>query len=195
MTDVPQNPKDFFTQYIPERFTAFKESFAGKSSMGSMVFRVSGQGEWTLSLKDGELAVSDGMQDDVIIQVTVSESDFGPVFVVAASMQEGEPIKPEQQVMAFKALTIDAERAKLVRGIAGTVAFVIDAGDKKHQLAITPGKAEPKLEGPDCRLECKMNDFIDMQMGKQNPMQLAMAGKIKIIGNAQIPMALSGVFV
>lgn len=195
MTDVPQNPKGFFTQYIPERFQAFKASFAGKSSMGSMVFRVSGQGEWTLRLKDGALDVSDGMQDDVIIQVTVSEADFGPVFVQAASLQEGEPIKPEQQVMAFKALTIDSERAKLVRGIAGTVAFVIDAGEAKHQLAITPGKGDPKLEAPDCRLECKMNDFIDMQMGKQNPMQLAMAGKIKIIGNAQIPMALSGVFV
>ncbi len=39
-----------------------------------------------------------------------------------------------------------------------------------------------------------MNDFIDMQTGKQNPMQLAMGGKMKIVGNAQIPMALSGVF-
>jgi putative sterol carrier protein len=39
-----------------------------------------------------------------------------------------------------------------------------------------------------------MSDFMDMQTGKQNPMQLAMAGRIRIIGNAQIPMALSGVF-
>jgi len=195
MTDVPDSPKEFFERYIPERFAAFKAGMAGKTSTGSMVFRVSGVGEWTLRLSDGELAVSEGMQDDVILQVTVSSEDFGPIFVQAAMLQEDEPIKPEQQVMAFKALTIDSERTKLVQNIAGTVAFVIDAGEETHQLFITPGKGEPKLEGADCRLECKMNDFVDMQTGKQNPMQLAMGGKIKIVGNAQIPMALSGVFV
>jgi hypothetical protein len=195
MTDVPDTAKEFFTQYIPSRFDAFKGGLAGKTSVGSMVFRVSGEGEWTLRLKEGELEVSEGMQDDVIIQVTVAADDFKPIFVQAAVLQEDEPLKPEAQVMAFKALTIDAERAKLVRNIAGTVAFVIDAGDAMHQLFITPGSATPKSESPDCRLECKMNDFIDMQTGKQNPMQLAMGGKIKIIGNAQIPMALSSVFV
>jgi hypothetical protein len=195
MTDVPESPKEFFTQFIPSRFEALKQGLAGKSSVGSMVFRVSGEGEWTLRLKDGDLEVVEGMQDDVIIQVTVSPEDFQPIFVQSAVMQEGVEIKPDQQVMAFKALTIDSERAKLVRGIAGTVAFVIDAGAVTHKLGITPGGGEAKLEAPDCKLECKMNDFMDMQMGKQNPMQLAMSGKIRIVGNAQIPMALSGVFV
>jgi len=40
-----------------------------------------------------------------------------------------------------------------------------------------------------------MGDFMDMQTGKLNPMQLALSGRIRILGNAQIPMALSGVFV
>jgi putative sterol carrier protein len=39
-----------------------------------------------------------------------------------------------------------------------------------------------------------MSDFIDMQTGKRNPVELAMAGKVRIIGNAQIPLALSSVF-
>jgi putative sterol carrier protein len=172
-----------------------KQALAGKTSAGSMVFRVAGAGEWSLRLANGELSVVDGMQDDVIIQVTVSQDDFKPIFVQGAVLQEGEPIRPEQQVMAFKALTADSERVKLVKNIAGTVAFVIDDQGKQHKLAITPGKGEPKLDNPDCRLECKMSDFIDMQTGKQNPMQLAMGGKIRIVGNAQIPMALSGVFV
>ncbi|MBK7578863.1 MAG: SCP2 sterol-binding domain-containing protein [Myxococcales bacterium] len=195
MTDVPETPKEFFTAYLPSRFEAMKAGLAGKSSNGSMVFRVSGAGEWTLRLKDGELEVSDGMQDDVIIQVTVAAEDFAPIFVQGAILQEGQEIKPEQQVMAFKALTVDAERVKLVKGIAGTVAFVVEAEGGSHKLGITPGSGAPKLDAPDCRLECKMNDFMDMQTGKQNPMQLAMSGKIKIVGNAQIPMALSGVFV
>jgi hypothetical protein len=194
MTDVPDSPKEFFTQFLPSRFEALKAGLAGKSSSGSMVFRVQGAGEWSMRLKDGEIEVSEGMHDDVIIQVTVSSEDFKPIFVQGAIMQGDAEIKPEQQVLAFKALTVDAERVKLVQNIAGTVAFVVDAGGATHRLAITPGKAEPKIDAPDCRLECKMSDFMDMQTGKQNPMQLAMGGKIKIVGNAQIPMALSGVF-
>jgi putative sterol carrier protein len=195
MTDVPESPKEFFTQYIPSRFGALKAGLAGKSSNGSMVFRVSDVGEWSLTLAQGELVVTEGMKDDVIIQVTVSSEDFEPIFVQGALMQGDAEIKPEQQVMAFKALTVDEERVKLVKNIAGTVAFVVDAGGKSHKLSITPGSGAPKLDAPDCRLECKLNDFMDMQTGKQNPMQLAMSGKIKIVGNAQIPMALSGVFV
>jgi putative sterol carrier protein len=126
--------------------------------------------------------------------VTVKQEDFQPIFVQGAVMQEGQPVKAEQQVMAFKALTADAERVKLVKNIQGTVAFVIDAGEKSHTIAITPGSGAPKLDNAECKLECKMNDFIDMQTGKANPMQLAMGGKMKIVGNAQIPMALSGIF-
>ncbi len=191
---VPESPTEFFTQYIPQRFEAVKAGLAGKSSSGSMTFRVLDGGEWSLRLKDGELAISEGMDDDVIIQITVSEQDFQPIFVQGAVQQEGEPIKPEAQVLAFKALTIDSERAKLVRAVVGSVAFVVADGDNFHKLVITPGTAAPKLEDADCRLECSMNDFMDMQTGKQQPLQLAMSGRIKIVGNAQIPMALSGVF-
>jgi putative sterol carrier protein len=194
MTDVPESPKEFFSQYLPSKFESLKAGLAGKSSNGSMVFRVQGAGEWTMRLNNGELEVSEGMQDDVIIQVTCNPEDFKPIFVQGAAMQGDVELKPEQQVMAFKALTVDAERVKLVKNIVGTVSFVVDAGGATHKLAITPGNAAPKLDAPDCKLECKMNDFMDMQTGKQNPMQLAMAGKIKIVGNAQIPMALSGVF-
>src|SRR5512135_1619199 len=117
MSDVPESPEEFFTHYIPSRFEALGAGLAGKSSSGSMVFRVSGSGEWSMSLVDGKLAVEAGMKDDVIIQVTVSSADFKPIFVQGAELQEGTPVKPEQQVMAFKALTVDSERAKLVRNI------------------------------------------------------------------------------
>ncbi|HMJ14953.1 MAG TPA: SCP2 sterol-binding domain-containing protein, partial [Polyangiaceae bacterium] len=62
-------------------------------------------------------------------------------------------------------------------------------------LVLTPGSAAPNLDAPECRIECLMGDFMDMQTGKLNPMQLALSGRIRILGNAQIPMALSGVFV
>ncbi|MEZ4223557.1 MAG: SCP2 sterol-binding domain-containing protein [Polyangiaceae bacterium] len=195
MSDVPDSPEAFFTQYIPARFDSVKGGLAGKTSNGSMTFRVLGAGEWSLRIKDGELVVTSGMADDVVLQVTANQADFGPIFVQGAVQQEGAPIGAEQQVLAFKVLTVDAERIKLVKGIVGSVAFVIDSDGTTHHLAITPGTQTPKLDDAECRLEVKMNDFMEMQTGKQNPMQLAMSGKIKIVGNAQIPMALSGVFV
>ncbi len=194
MSEVPEDAKTFFTQYLPSRFELTKSAFAGKTSNGSMVFRVVDGGEWSLRLQAGELEIADGMHDDAILQVTVSAEDFKPIFVRGAELQEGVTIKPEQQVMAFKALVLDAERAKMVRSMGGTVAFVIADGGRTHRLAVTPGGGAPKLEQPDCRLECNMNDFMEMQTGKQLPMQLAMAGKIRIVGNAQISMALAGVF-
>ncbi len=151
---VPDSPAEFFTQYIPQRFEAVKAGLAGKSSSGCMTFRVLDGGEWSLRLTDGELSISEGMEDDAIIQITVSGQDFQPIFVQSAVQQEGEPIKPEAQVMAFKALTIDSERAKLVRDVVGSVAFVVADGDNFHKLIITPGTAAPKLEDADCRLEC-----------------------------------------
>jgi putative sterol carrier protein len=74
------------------------------------------------------------------------------------------------------------------------VAFVVTDDGRPHKLVITPGSAAPNVEEPECRIECLMGDFMDMQTGKLNPMQLAMSGRIRILGNAQIAMALSSVF-
>lgn len=191
---VPDSPEEFFSKFIPGRFNELKAALAGKTSAGSICFRVTDVGEWSYALENGELGVGTQMRDDAIVQVTVSKEDFGHVFVQAAQQQGDAPLKADNQVMAFKAVTIDAERAKLVRGIQGTVVFAILDGGSTRKLAITPGTASPKIDAPDCKLEVAMSDFIDLQMGKAQPLQMAMSGKMKIIGNAQIPMALSGVF-
>lgn len=194
MTDVPESPEEFFGTYIKQRYDAVKAGLLGKSSNGSMTFRVLGIGEWSLRLVDGELSITSGMSDDVVIQVTVRPEDFKPIFVRGAELQEGEPLRPDQQMLAFKVLTVDADRVKLVKGVKGNVAFVVRDADRAHSVVVTPGSAPPNLDNPDCRLECLMGDFMDMQTGKVNPIQLAMNGRIRIVGNAQVPMALSSVF-
>ena len=195
MSAVPESPEPFFCEYIPQRFEGVKGGLAGKTSAGAMTFRVVDVGEWSLRLLNGELLVSKGLADDVVLQVSVSAQDFKPIFVHGAELQEGEELRPDQQILAFKVLTVDAERVKLVKSVPGNVAFVIRDGDRAHRVVVTPGSAAANLEAPDCRLECMMSDFMDMQTGKRNPMELAMSGKIKIIGNAQLPIALSSVFV
>ncbi len=191
---VPETPSEFFQQYIPQRFEAVKASLAGKTSIGSMVFRVLDAGEWNLRLDRGELRIASGMPDDVVIQVSVTERDFKPIFVRGAELQEDEAFVPDRQILAFKVLTVEPERINLVRAVRGNVAFVIRSEGETHTIIVTPGSAKPDFEKPDCRLECAIGDFIDMQTGKRNPVELAMAGKVKIIGNAQIPLALSSVF-
>jgi putative sterol carrier protein len=195
MTDVPEDPQDFFSEYVPKRFERVKSSLSGKTSSGSMTFRVSDIGEWSYRLVSGELAVNAGMADDALLQITVAAADFKPFFVHGAELQEGAEIRPDAQILAFKVLAVEQERAKLIESVTGTVAFVVTDGDRQHKLFVTPGRALPNTAAADCRLECAMSDFMDLLLGKQNPMQLAMAGRIRIIGNAQIPMALAAVFV
>jgi len=192
---IPNTPKEFFCEYVPERFSELAPDFSAVSSNGSMVFRLLGGEEFSYRLTDGRLELEAGMQEDVILQVSLSPEDFNPVLVRSAEAQEGRKISAEHRIMAFKALTADAQKTSLVRGIRGTVAFVVQDGGATHRIYVTPGPSEPNTESPDCRLECSMTDFLEMQMGSSNPMQLAMSGKIRIVGNAQIPMALSSVFV
>lgn len=193
MSDVPESPSDFFKSYIPARVAASQNRLAGKTSAGAMTFRVLDAGEWSLRIKEGVLEIEEGMSDDVLLQLSVRGADFGPIFVEAARSHASTP-SPEHELFAFKALSTPPERAKLVRAILGTMAFVIQDGDTSRTLAVTPGSQAPKVDAPDCRLECTMIDFQDMQSGKTQPIQLVMGGKMKMVGNAQIAMALSGVF-
>jgi len=162
---VPETPSEFFQQYIPRRFEAVKASLSGKTSIGSMVFRVLDAGEWSLRLDKGELCIGSGMPEDVVIQVSVTERDFKPIFVRGAELQEDEAFVPDRQILAFKVLTVDPERINLVRAVRGNVAFVIRSEGETHTIIVTPGSAKPDFEKPDCRLECAIGDFIDMQTG------------------------------
>jgi len=101
MSSVPESPDPFFREYIPKRFEGVKAGLAGKTSAGAMTFRVLDVGEWSLRLKNGELEVSVGPAEDVVLQVSVSAEDFKPIFVHGAELQEGEPLRADQQILAF----------------------------------------------------------------------------------------------
>ncbi len=192
MTEVPESPKEFFMQYLPAKFTEFRDTFSGKSSAGSMLFRIHEGDEWTIRLNDGKLEVSEGAADDTILQVTIPAKDFIDVMVEGARAQSGN-LAPEAQVMALKALTVDQARIAEVLKVKGSVAFVVTDGDSVRKLVITPGNQAANVDSPECKLECQMSDFIQLQTGKQLPIQLAMSGKMRIVGDASLPMALNAV--
>lgn len=191
---VPADPETFFTRYVPERFAAIASGLAGKTSPGSLCFRVIGAGEWVLRLRDGALSVEAGTADDTIVQISVRREDFEPLVVRGAERLEQEPASLDGQLVAFRALSLDEERANLIRGISGNVALSVVDGEARSRVVLTPGTATPNFDAPECEVSIELADFLALQQGRQNPIELLMANKIRITGNAQIALALSGLF-
>ena len=57
-------------------------------------------------------------------------------------------------------------------------------------LVITLGSATPKLDNPDCELECALEDLWAIQSGASNAFELLMAGKLHLTGKIELAMAL-----
>ncbi len=192
--DVPVSPEAFFTQYIPARFSGLP-GFERVSSEGSAVFTVPEVGVWAFRLRTGQLTVEPGVAEDAVVRITVPQASFEPIVVRGTERMAGLALSPDKQMLAFRALTLDAERIAQIRSVTGSVCFAVRDAAVTHRLYVTPGRAEPNLAAPECEISCEAEAFWGLQTGAQNPIELLMSGKIKIAGDAQIPMALSSLFV
>jgi hypothetical protein len=168
MSSVPSSPDAFFSSYIPARFAELI-GFEHASSAGNVVFTVPGVGAWAYWLTAGKLLVAAGARPDTIVTITIPEASFEPIVVAGATRLAGQALSPERQLLAFRALTLDAERVSSIRSVAGSVSFAV--------------------------ISCESEAFWGLQSGSHNPIELLMGGKLRIAGDAQIPMALSSLFV
>lgn len=191
---IPSSPESYFTAYIPQRFSGLP-GFEQVSSLGSIAFSVPEVGRWSLQLQKGQLVCEPGLASDVIVRITIPEASFEPIVVRGTERMALLALSPEKQMLAFRALTLDAERVAQVRAVTGSVSFAVLDGTSNHRVYVTPGTAEPNLAQPECEISCESEAFWGLQTGTQNPFELLMNGKIKITGQAQIPMALSSLFV
>ena len=130
-----------------------------------------------------------------MVRITIPQASFEPIVVRGTERMAGLALAPEKQMLAFRALTLDAERLTQIRSVVGSVSFAVLDGKSSHRVYVTPGSAEPNLAQPECEISCESEAFWGLQTGTQNPIELLMSGKIKIAGDAQIPMALSSLFV
>ena len=192
MSDVPASPEAFFTTYLPERLKA--TALPQVSSVGSVVFSVPGSGAYSFRVVSGTLSVESAARTDAIVTVTIPEQSFEILVVRGVALLDGQEVDPQRQLLAFRALALDAERANLIRSVKGTVAFVVVDGAQTHRAYVTPGTSSVNTAAPECEVACDASVFWDLQSGKQNPFELLMAGKIRISGDAQIPMAMSSLF-
>lgn len=191
---IPSSPETFFTQYIPERFSGLP-GFEQVSSQGSVAFAVPEIGVWAFRMRVGELLCELGLPSDPVVRITIPQASFEPIVVRGTERMAGLALSPEKQMLAFRALTLDSERVAQIRSVVGSVSFAVLDGNVSHRVYVTPGSAEPNLTAPECEISCESEAFWGLQTGTQNPIELLMSGKIKISGDAQIPMALSSLFV
>ena len=194
MIDVPASPEVFFTQFIPTRFSGLP-GFERVSSAGSVVFSVPEVGVWAFRMRTGQLVQEPGVPSDSVVRITIPSASFEPIVVRGTERMAGLALSPEKQMLAFRALTLDAEHVAQIRSVVGSVSFAVLDGASTFRVYVTPGTAEPNLSAPECEVSCASEAFWGLQTGSQNPIELLMSGKIKIAGQAQIPMALSSLFV
>lgn len=195
MSPVPTKPAEFFGSWLPEAFEPLAARLGAKNSPGALVFQVGEDAPLALRIELGRINVSNGVPGDTIAQVRLTEGAFEPIVVRGAELLSAEQKSSETHLLVLRALTLDSERVGIIRGVPGSVAFVLKAGSEEHRLLLTPGTQTPNIQAPECTVRCQLDDFLAMQRGETNPFELMMNGKIQISGDAQIPMALSSLFV
>jgi hypothetical protein len=186
---APSSPGEFFENYLPTWFG----SAAGTqtSSAGALVFHV-GPDTFALRLEAGTLRVSRGNVIDAILQVSMSEADF------AELIHQGEELfrsAANDRLLALRSLSLDAERAKLIRNVDGSVAFEITDGELVRSLLLSPGVAVAGSAPPACTVRVAAVDFWALSRGDKNPFELLMDGKIRMQGRMDVAMALSSVLI
>lgn len=190
MSEIPRSPERFFKEYVPAEMARLKSTLGDRSSAGAVAFEVTGGGTWSLSLDHGNVRVTEGLTPDVLVRLTLTADDFEPIVVLGAE-RLGSEGGLERQLVAARVLTVDAERARLIREAPGSVALKLAGPNgQTHRLVVTLGAGAPKLDAPDCELECALEDLWAIQSGARNPFELLMDGKLKLTGKVELAMAL-----
>ena len=70
-----EKPADWFVNVLPDKAKDPKKT---KGFEGAFAFKITGDegGQWTAVIKDGDLTVNDGVQDDAVFVITVKSEDF-----------------------------------------------------------------------------------------------------------------------
>jgi hypothetical protein len=194
VSQAPRSPREFFEAYLPSWFAGpggAQAASAGVTSPGALVFHV-GPDSFSLRLESGKLLVSSGGSTDAILQVSLSEADFGELMRQAAPLFESGA---SDRLLALRSLSLDAERAKMIRNVDGSVAFEISEADVVRRLLLSPGVAVAGGSPPACTVQVAAADFWALSRGDKNPFELLMDGKIRMQGRMDVAMALSSVLV
>jgi len=190
MSEIPRSPERFFNDYVPAEVARLKGTLGERSSAGAVAFEITGGGSWSLSLENGAVRVSPGVAADVLVRLTFGAGDFEPI-VIGGAERLGNETGLDRQLVAARVLTLDADRARLIREAPGSVGLKLaGANGQTHRLLVTLGAGASTLDAADCELECALEDLWAIQSGTRNPFELLMDGKLKLTGKVELAMAL-----
>lgn len=214
----------FLPEYVAQLLSSGQEPRASSSSRSTLVgrgpapvgvgLRVVGAGEWTLSIVERQLVVATGVSPDVALQVSLQNRDFEAlvltplrraVELVADRPSAGSPIlgspisssgpAPSTPASLWSRLgRWDEETVELLRRQSGGILLRVEDGGVSRHIALTPGVEPYSLESAECIIDCSLADLARVQTRRANPLDLFYAGQIRISGDAQIALAMAGLF-
>ncbi len=189
MSSAPPAPREFFEAFLPAWFAANGGATTNASSPGSLVFHVDAE-TYALRLDAGKLVVAAGSSAEAILQVSLRSPDFAELIRGAQPLLDAGA---SDRLLALRSLSLDAERAQMIRQVDGSVAFEVTDASDVRTLLLTPGASVVGAAPPACTVRVASVDFWALSRGEKNPFELLMDGKIRMQGRMEVAMALSSV--
>jgi SCP-2 sterol transfer family protein len=209
---VPETPEAFFTEFLPA-FIDSSRSVPGAStkdagwrarravSSAGVAVRVVGVGEWTLRVSEQALAVSPGVADDVALQLSLRGEDFATLVVepMRRALAATQASSASESALAARSFwtrlgRFDEETVQLLRQQEGRILVRVDDAGRSRNVALTPGLQQWSLDTAECQIDCELSALRALQDKQKNPLDLFYEGQIRISGDAQIALALAGLF-
>ena len=205
---VPDEPRRLLTEFLPQFFAQItsipaREGGARPSLEGrapapvGVAVRVEGEGEWTFRIVAGGLLVEPGVAADVALQISLAARDWGPLVVTplrrAIEANGGVQSAPKASLW-LRLGRWDAETVDLLRRQPGRVLVRVDDAGTSRNVALSPGTQPHSLETAECIIDCALDDLLELQAKRKNPLDLFYEGKIRISGDAQVALAMAGLF-
>lgn len=170
----------------------------GPSTAGVAV-RVVGVGEWTLRLAQRALQTSAGVADDVALQLSLRAEDFVPLVIEPTRRALQSPDAAAARARAGRGFwtrlgRFDDETADLLRRQEGRILVRVNDAGTSRNIALTPGAQQYSLDSAECCIDCDLAALASVQEKSKNPLDLFYEGQIRITGDAQIALAMAGLF-
>lgn len=184
--ELPDNPHDFFTAIVPERFGEVGKGIA--QGPGSVCFDILGHGQWSLEIIEEQVKVTDGRNDDTLVHISLDGAEWQAAVRRITEGGSG-PLSSD----GLSNMMSNPAMASTLKAAQGTLKLVTQTDGGDSWVAVTFGGAEPNLDAPRATLSMSSEVAEQMAAGEANPQELFMSGKIQITGDMMMLMQLAPV--
>jgi hypothetical protein len=221
---VPEAPERFLVEFLPTFIANLGASGEpGAPSLGvprlgrpsevgarrgrrdpsgaGVAVRVVDVGEWTLRLFERELRVTPSVAEDVALQLSLRAADFRPLVIepVRRALEAPGASQASERQLAARGLwtrlgRFDEETVDLLRRQEGRILVRVNDAGTSRNIALTPGLQQYSLDAAECCIDLELEALYSVQEKRKSPLDLFYEGEIRITGDAQIALAMAGLF-